>query len=190
VPPYAGPVRDEPLAVELHNTLYVVNGEQDGLADAGGLRAWLGAIADRLPVDAKAVDPTRLEDFASLRAAVREALHASLEERAMSGDAVAALNTCSAASPQSVQLRQRGRTRDARPRYHGPSPTDIVLGVIAADAIALAGGSRAGDLRVCGRPGCVLMFVTDHPRREWCSPACGNRVRQARHYARHRRPAA
>src|SRR2546429_545268 len=34
--------------------------------------------------------------------------------------------------------------------------------------------------------GCVLYFVKDHPRREWCSAACGNRARAARHYSRHR----
>ena len=41
-----------------------------------------------------------------------------------------------------------------------------------------------GELRVCGAPGCVLMFARDHTRREWCSNACGNRARQARHYRR------
>jgi len=29
--------------------------------------------------------------------------------------------------------------------------------------------------------------VKNHPRREWCSAACGNRVRAARHYRRHRK---
>jgi predicted RNA-binding Zn ribbon-like protein len=33
-------------------------------------------------------------------------------------------------------------------------------------------------------PGCVLLYVSDHPRRQWCSNACGNRARQARHYRR------
>lgn len=43
-----------------------------------------------------------------------------------------------------------------------------------------------GNLRACLAPGCVLYFVQDHPRREWCSDACGNRARAARHYARHK----
>nr|WP_137969774.1 CGNR zinc finger domain-containing protein [Streptomyces antimycoticus] len=34
-------------------------------------------------------------------------------------------------------------------------------------------------------PNCLLFFVKHHARREWCSPACGNRVRVARHYRRH-----
>jgi predicted RNA-binding Zn ribbon-like protein len=67
-----------------------------------------------------------------------------------------------------------------------PTATDTVLGVIAADTIELLGGPRSDDLRACGAPGCMLMFLKDHPRREWCSPTCGNRARQARHYARSR----
>jgi predicted RNA-binding Zn ribbon-like protein len=39
-----------------------------------------------------------------------------------------------------------------------------------------------GDLE----PNCVLFFIKDHPRREWCSPGCGNRARVAHHYDRHR----
>ena len=33
---------------------------------------------------------------------------------------------------------------------------------------------------------CVQYFVKDHPRREWCSAACGNRARVARHYTKRR----
>jgi predicted RNA-binding Zn ribbon-like protein len=45
-------------------------------------------------------------------------------------------------------------------------------------------------LRACYAPGCVLYFVQNHARREWCSPECGNRARAARHYARHRAAAS
>ncbi|MGW9027726.1 CGNR zinc finger domain-containing protein [Streptomyces sp. NPDC055722] len=30
----------------------------------------------------------------------------------------------------------------------------------------------------------ACFFIKNHARREWCSPACGNRVRVARHYRR------
>ena len=65
------------------------------------------------------------------------------------------------------------------------SRADIVLAAIAADAIDLLTGPHRHELRTCGAPRCVLMFLTDHPRREWCSDRCGNRARQARHYERH-----
>ncbi|MET1044439.1 MAG: CGNR zinc finger domain-containing protein, partial [Microbacteriaceae bacterium] len=63
-------------------------------------------------------------------------------------------------------------------------PVDQVLGTLAGDAINLFTGTDAARLRLCERPGCVLFFLKDHPRREWCTPACGARVRAARAYAK------
>ena len=53
-------------------------------------------------------------------------------------------------------------------------------------AVRLFTGPERESLRACHAPGCVLYFVKSHPRREWCSVACGNRVRAARHYQRAR----
>ena len=187
MPSYRGPVLGEPLPIELHNTRYAVRGGAvDGLADVAGLRAWLAAIADRLPVGAGYPDADDLEDFRAVRAAVREALQAALERRSISDAALAALNRVSARSPRSLRLVRDGRGAASEVRHHAPTATDLVLGVIASSAIELVAGPRAADLRACGAPGCVLMFLKDHPRREWCSAACGNRARQARHYARSR----
>lgn len=186
---YQGPIRDEPLPIELHNTLYAVRGEPlDGLADPPGLRAWLSALGDGLPVAVESVDGRRFEELHSLRASVCEALHAAVERRAMSEPTLAHLNELSARSLRSRYMTQRGAARASEFRHHALTATDMLLGVIAVSTIELVSGPHAADLRVCGAPGCVLMFVKDHPRREWCSAACGNRARQARHYARsHRR---
>ncbi|MCB0944909.1 MAG: CGNR zinc finger domain-containing protein, partial [Mycobacterium sp.] len=54
-------------------------------------------------------------------------------------------------------------------------------------AVELLTGPAAVRLRACNAPGCVLYFVKTHPRREWCSEGCGNRVRAARHYQRTRK---
>jgi predicted RNA-binding Zn ribbon-like protein len=182
MPQYPGPIRQEPLAIELHNTLYADRGRAvDGLADAAGLRAWLHGVADRLAVDAGSVDTRRLPEFVTLRAAVREALAA---KGAIPGDALAELNRASAHSPASLRLTQHGGEPHAEIHHHAPTATDVALGNLAASAIALVSGPHAGDLLTCGAPGCVLMFLRDRPRREWCCAACGNRARQARHYAR------
>jgi predicted RNA-binding Zn ribbon-like protein len=179
---YEGPVRGEPLPIELHNTRFAVRGQVlDGLADGAGLRAWVAALGDRLP---GAVDARRLDDVIALRSAVSTALVATVERRAIPDAAVAALNRASAGSPRSLQLTRHG----SEIRSHAPSETDAVLGVLASDTIDLVSGPRVEDLRACGAPGCVLMFLKDHPRREWCSTTCGNRARQARHYARTRPP--
>jgi predicted RNA-binding Zn ribbon-like protein len=60
----------------------------------------------------------------------------------------------------------------------------LALARLAAEAVDLL--ARPSTLGVCEAPGCVLYFVRDRPRRQWCSAACGNRARVARHYRRHR----
>jgi predicted RNA-binding Zn ribbon-like protein len=184
---YGGPIRNEPLPIELHNTLYAVGGDVvDGLADAASRRAWVAAIGDRLPFTAPKADPSRFGDFDALREAVREVLRATLERRRASKAALTELNRRSATTPRFEQLTQAGPALAAETRFQAATPTDALLGYLAAATIGLVSGPHAAELRVCGAPRCVLMFLKDHPRREWCSTACGNRARAARHYRRHR----
>ena len=68
--------------------------------------------------------------------------------------------------------------------HGGASPVTTGLAQVAEQAAGLLGGEDAARLRACYAPGCVLYFIKTHPRREWCSVACGNRVRAARHYQR------
>jgi predicted RNA-binding Zn ribbon-like protein len=185
---YPGPVRNEPLALELHNTLYAVRGELiDGLETDDGLSAWLAAIADRVPARALDADASRHPEFLALRDAVREALHAALEGEPVPAAALEVVNGVAGRAPASpfAVARADGPPR-AETRYHTADGTDVALATVAADAIELLTGPDAEHLRACGAPGCVLMFLKDHPRRTWCSAACGNRVRQARHYRRAR----
>jgi predicted RNA-binding Zn ribbon-like protein len=178
---YEGPVRDEPPAVELYNTLYVFGGQAiDGLADRDGLKSWLAALGPRLPVAAKAVDLERLDEFVTLRAAVRDALDAVSSGRRVPVAAATALNAAAARDPHSLELTGAG----AGVRHHAADATDVALAALASDAIALVAGPLATKLHACGAPSCVLMFLGTDRRRDWCSTACGNRARQARHYAR------
>jgi predicted RNA-binding Zn ribbon-like protein len=187
---YAGPLREEPIAIELHNTIYAVGGTVvDGLADPASAQAWLEGLAERLPGGGNPSEawPTR-EDLAALRTAVRVALHAAVTGAAQDAAALEEINRSSARAPRSPIAKWRP---DADPvagtDFHGASRADVVTGALASDAIDLLTGPRRGDLRACGAPGCILMFLKHHPRREWCSNTCGNRARQARHYQRARR---
>jgi predicted RNA-binding Zn ribbon-like protein len=185
---YPGPVRNEPLALELHNTLYAVRGELiDGLETADGLSAWLAAIGDRVPAPALGADASRHPEFLALRDAVREALHAAFEGKPVPAAALEVVNGVAGRAPASpVAVARADGPPRAETRYHTPDATDVALATVAADAIELLTGPDAEHLRACGAPGCVLMFLKDHPRRTWCSATCGNRVRQARHYRRAR----
>jgi predicted RNA-binding Zn ribbon-like protein len=184
---YAGPLRDEPLAVELHNTIYASGGSGvDGLADAGQAAAWIAAIGDRMPLAGypEGPPPSRSQ-LRELRNAVRSAFAAALDGTAADAAALAAINAASASAPCSpaIRLAERGALARASD-FHGATRAQAMLAAFARDAIEILTGPQRDELRVCGAPGCVLLFLRDHPRREWCSNACGNRARQARHYQR------
>lgn len=183
--PYRGPLRDEPLAVELHNTLYVDRGEPiDGLDVLASAEAWLTGVADRLPAGGRGGGPKRT-DLVDLRQIVRDALRAVVDGTIPSAASIEGLNRHSARAPRA---RVAAWHADSPPvgewDFGRASRADVVLSAIAADAIQLVTGPDAANVRICGAPGCVLMFVKGHARREWCSGSCGNRARQARHYRR------
>jgi predicted RNA-binding Zn ribbon-like protein len=184
---YTGPLRDEPLAIELHNTLYAAGGiAVDGLADAAQARAWLDGVAARLPLDDYPPGaPPAVDQLVVLRGAVRTALHAALDDVTQEPTVLEAINRASARAPWSpVAELQPSGLAERRSSYHGATREDAVIAAFARDAIDLITGPVRDELRACGAPGCVLMFLREHARREWCSNACGNRARQARHYAR------
>jgi predicted RNA-binding Zn ribbon-like protein len=100
-------------------------------------------------------------------------------------DLAAALDQVNAAAaklPSPVLALRDGRLEAGLAA--GSSPVTAGLAQVARQAIDLLGGADGARLLACYAHGCVLYFVKSHPRREWCSVACGNRVRAARHYQR------
>lgn len=180
---------DEPLPVRFMNTIWAdTSGVHDVLDSPGALDAWLAATVDHGD-DLGATGPHEFVDALLLRDALRrlaglvtedsrEAAHAPVDLEA----AVAAVNAAAAAAPQ-VHLMVRDGHLAAEEVASG-SAIGTALASIAREAIDLLTGPAAGRLRACYAPGCVLYFVKSHPRREWCSDGCGNRVRAARHYRR------
>ncbi|MFI9380473.1 CGNR zinc finger domain-containing protein [Kutzneria sp. NPDC052558] len=157
----------EPLPVELMNT---VRPDADQLGEA---LSWLGPVG---PVD--------LDQLRDLRAALRRlAADATDDPRApvtaMSRpDALATLNALAGLARAELSWPADGPPERT---LHGPA-----VGVIATLGVEMLAGETRGRLRACLAPNCVLYFVKEHTRREWCSPHCGNRARVARHYQRHR----
>ena len=162
------------------------NGPLDELASPVSLRAWLrehgfGGVG-RCGFD----DAAALRE---LRGAVREVLLARIEERTPDQSAVGVVNQAAAAAPSApglewaaggpVQVRQRAGARGIA----------LARALLAADAIELLVGEDHADLRACAAPGCIRLLLRDHPRRQWCSIRCGDRVRASRYYHRHRSPA-
>jgi predicted RNA-binding Zn ribbon-like protein len=200
----SAPIRGEPLAVELVNTVWADrDGVHDALSGTTAANGWVAAVRNRLPeVRALRSDErdrlTRAEAarLRRLRDAIRMlAAEVTGDPRAVAADppsrtvitpreAIDTINTAAAAVSPVRLRRAQGLLVVERT---APTRFGAALGAFAADAAALLAGEHdAGPLGACLAPGCVLFFTRDQPRREWCSDACGNRARVARHYERAR----
>ncbi|MDI6101679.1 CGNR zinc finger domain-containing protein [Actinoplanes sp. NEAU-A12] len=182
------PVLGEPIAIEFANTLHAVRGKiRDGLSTSEGLTGWMRAMGERLPfaLPAAAVDDAVLGQARELRNAIRAIADALANNREPTAADMATLNAVAGQAPRWRELRWAPQPHTVD-RSAGP-PAAAVLSALADEAIALFAGEARQELRACHGPGCVLHFVRDTPRREWCSPGCGNRARAARHYARTKR---
>lgn len=172
----------EPLAVEFANTWYAVRGkEREGVGTPAELSRWLHE--HRVPADA---DESAVRDFLALRDAIRSLLRATAEGEPLSEGDRATVNKASEQAPRWPVLGGEAESGYEVIEMASADPLSAARAQIARDVIALLGGPLREDVRACHAPGCVQYFVKDHPRREWCSAACGNRARVARHYTKSR----
>lgn len=170
---------EELLALELAAT---VDGDRDLLGGPRDLERWL--VARGIEELGLAL---RLADFRGLRTAIRSLLLAAVDGRPMPTDAAEALNAASAAAPAHSRLEVGDGAIRVDVVETGPAAARV-FAAIARSAIAIVGGPGREQLRSCPAPGCGRFFLASRPRQTWCSPACGNRVRVARHHERRRRP--
>jgi predicted RNA-binding Zn ribbon-like protein len=148
------------------------------LDDAGAAASWLVHRGIRS-------EPTadELAELARLQSTADHLLRTAVTGEAATVGAIDHLNACSAAAAVAPQLNW---PPNGRPRMWLSTSGDSgahVLGVIARSVIELLTGERA-RLRVCEAHGCQRVYLSASARRRWCSDACGNRVRVARHAAR------
>ncbi|WP_406632129.1 CGNR zinc finger domain-containing protein [Amycolatopsis sp. WGS_07] len=175
---------DEIVPVRLMATVWAdTSGLHDDLETRENLDAWLDAVGiDR---GARHSSAAELALARRLRAAVRRlAAQVTADDRqpaTVSLDtALADLNDLVTHLPVPQLTLVSGELRETSSRDASAVVTGLAR--VARESIALLGGPDAAKLRACYAPGCVLYFMKTHPRREWCSVACGNRARAARHY--------
>ena len=187
------PLLGEPPPIELGNTTFAVRGRlKDGLETTGHLAVWLRDMGPRLAVtltddDLRGVTEADLRLARELRDTVRALDAAAVARRAPDPDTVAILNRHAGRTPRWRELRT-----DPEPRTTecaAGRPVAAVLSALAEDAVDLFAGRLRDNVRACPGPGCVLYFIRDSTRREFCSTGCANRARAARHYARSRQGA-
>ena len=199
--PTDAPLLGEPAPVELMNTQWADrDGGHDALAADGAL-GWLAAVAPRIggldPASLDGLSPAVATEVGRTLRALRDALRRLAAE--VTGDdraaaqspvrdvrvAIDRVNAIAAAAPRWATLERAGDGRLARSPASAHPPALAACSAIAEQAVELFTDQTRDQLRACPGPGCVLYFVRQHPRREWCSAGCGNRARVARHYRRH-----
>jgi predicted RNA-binding Zn ribbon-like protein len=177
------PGESSSVALALVNTRFPKPGEEivERLATVRDVEQWLATRSLRAgpPAAVRKADVARL---GALRAAIRELFTARIEGRVPDEGARTLVNEASAASRAAAQIEWPAdgprRVWAAEPRFAG------VLADIADDAIEVLTGPAGETLRMCAASRCVRLFLRQHARRTWCSTACGDRVRAARHYER------
>jgi predicted RNA-binding Zn ribbon-like protein len=199
------PLLGEPLPVEFMNTIWAdSSGIHDALATPADVLGWMRAVRpppaphhadlDRWIHDVPAAE---VSEVAPALRALRDALRRLAAEQTADprthaasaiddiGRAVEVVNGAASAVPHWSHLEWStgGPSRMSCTRAGAGA---ALMAAIAERAIDLFTGDARHELRACLAPRCVLYFVRQHPRREWCSTACGNRARAARHYQRHR----
>jgi predicted RNA-binding Zn ribbon-like protein len=101
---------------------------------------------------------------------------------------LAVLNECLRLPGPTLELARtpKGLVRRARV---SDDPAAFVLRAVAEAAANLLCDADPALVRRCGNPECVLFFYDEsrNHRRRWCSmELCGNRLKVAAHYLRHR----
>ncbi|TFC17928.1 hypothetical protein E3O19_05405 [Cryobacterium algoritolerans] len=177
---------EEPTPVRLMATIWAdTEGLHDDFAAPSDVDSWLDAVG----VDLEGVTATQ-EEFQSaldLRDAVRRlAAHVTDDQRSEAASTVAHVDDAArivnaTASERTIPLLRLNDGRLELAADSVASPVGAGLAEVAYEAQHLL-GANGSQLRACYAPGCVLYFLKTHPRREWCSVACGNRARAARHY--------
>ncbi|WP_188197102.1 CGNR zinc finger domain-containing protein [Nonomuraea sp. SYSU D8015] len=173
----------EPLALDLVNTRAR---DFDALDAPADFQTWLARQADRLTAPAAPLTADGLAAVRSLRGHVESALNAVREAVPPPDAAVAAINDAARAAPPYRRLEWRDGVFRAAVRRDGDDLAGL-LAQLAEAAADLLTDPGVGRVRACEGPQCRMLFLPAHPRRRWCSPdLCGNRVRVARYYKRHK----
>ncbi|NED94503.1 hypothetical protein G1H11_04180 [Phytoactinopolyspora alkaliphila] len=177
----------EPLAVDLLNTrAQTSDGEVDALDSAEDFSAWLTAQGGRIRWVPAPLTRSGLDEIRALREHIRSAIDAARHGVAPGQATLDAITAAAREAPSYLGLKLDADAVVAI-RHRDGEGLARFLAELAEAAAELITGQDVGRLRECEGPQCRMLFLPSHPRRRWCSPAlCGNRVRVARYYQRHK----
>jgi predicted RNA-binding Zn ribbon-like protein len=193
-------IGNDPI-LDLLNTVPVLGGRPvDLLGSFADVTRWLeesGLMTAEEARELRRLKYSAAEGAAALNKvkSLREALRAlvlGLEERGTISKAVlATVNEILRSTPISCEIAWHAQKRrfDARWRSHKDDISSMAMAPLARGVVQLLSERDSSLLKKCENPVCVLHFYDtskNHSRR-WCSmDVCGNRIKAAKHYRRHR----
>jgi len=192
------PLFGQQVAVDLVNTLWAYAGETfDALATVEVADRWLIAVGGNPLGDRGTLLQATGDEFSlrvrdeefraalqALRDQVRALLSAAARGEPVDPALLYALSRTAAAAPSRLVAGPGDGERPQVRRVRAGPTAAVVLAALAEDALIMAADPATGTVLACGTAACLGLFVRDDPRRRYCSPACANRSRVARHYDR------
>lgn len=185
------PLTGELLGLDLVNTRARSGADSvDHLATPAGLRAWIALEAERLQGfggDALAtISQADLALIQAVRECATDAIDNVRQGKTPPTPSLRGLNQALEAAPLHLELQWNGTSMAALPRRTGSVVADLAACLAEAVANVLTDPAVA-SIRKCEAEDCTMLFLPASPRRRWCAAArCGNRVRVARYYQRHK----
>lgn len=175
------------LSVDLVNTEVVRRGSRhDLLIHEEDIRQWLHTVKEQLLFWSRSEDDIQKQlssikaALLEMRAVLRAQFEAVADTKTISNELVTYLEELIAKAPLSYKLINQQLA--AIPLG---SIEDMILSIIALDALTLIADNKLTALKRCSNTDCVLLFIDESGRRKWCSmKICGNRKKVAAHHHR------
>lgn len=171
------------LSIDLVNTEVVRRGQRhDLLPFEGDVWDWLDTVQLHIPfwhekmAEMKDQLPVIKEKLVDMRMVLREQFEAIADQHSITDDFITYLEDFIERAPITYKLRNG----QLIPLPLG-KPVDILLSMIALDALHLIAQQKLTLLKRCANTDCVLLFIDESGRRKWCSmKICGNRKKVAK----------
>jgi len=176
-------------ALDFINTEIVSRGELvDLLQDDAVFIRWADAAGFDLKTKLSAED---LSAAKQLRSALKDLIQARMERRNARRGSLANVNRHlgNHATHKILQISTRSADFELVPDKAATSATALLARLAYEGAVLLA-SPQASQLKHCGNPECVLIFLdtSRNQQRRWCSmDTCGNRAKAAKHYRKQTR---
>jgi predicted RNA-binding Zn ribbon-like protein len=180
------------------NTRIVQNGQLVDLLDTfSDLVRWLEEARLLNREDAQQAErrwagkPESIRTFdqaLEFRASLREMVERISLSKPVPSDAMKAINRMLQYHIGYTQLANRSGKFE-REFHAEPEEANQLLGLLAESASDLLCTCELSFIKQCQNPACILFFydTTKNHARHWCSMSvCGNRIKVAAHYRRHR----